>query len=252
MKSKRMPFSTAAHNLRQIGKSPATLLWVCLILAIHIAVTLAGGTDGLPAMRWFEELGLNRQGFFAGGLWRVATYGFLHGSWIHLALNGLSVLLIGSRIETMLGATAMMRTTLCGIIGGGFMHLLLSPSGPDAPLLVGLSGGCVALLLLLTTLSPESRMMPLPVSARSLGLGIMLAELILALLDPALQVPGFSGLGRDLTARGYGEWFKMGHACHVGGGLAGWLIGRRMLRPRITLDRLRRERERREERISQP
>jgi hypothetical protein len=38
----------------------------------------------------------------------------------------------------------------------------------------------------------------------------------------------------------------MGHACHFGGGMAGWLFGRWLLRPRISLERLRRDRERRE------
>lgn len=249
MKSSEPLFSNAARNFRQIGKSPATLAWTFAILAIQLAVMLAGGPDRQPANSWFEVLGLNRAGFFQGGLWKIAGYGFLHGGWVHAGLNALCLLLIGSRIEYILGARILTRTLLAGIIGGGTVHLLLSPSGSGAPLLVGISGGCMSLLLLLVTLSPESRMMPLPVSARSLGLGIMLAELILALLDPALGIPGFAKLGRELTANGLGAWFQMGHACHVGGGLAGWLIGRLVLRPRVTLLRLRERRARRERQL---
>jgi membrane associated rhomboid family serine protease len=113
-------------------------------------------------------------------------------------------------------------------------------------LLVGCSGGCMALLLLLATLSPQSRMLPLPVSARSLGLGVMAAALVLALALPKLGVPGLSTIGRTLAAHGMAGWFEIGHACHFGGGLAGWLIGRWILRPRVSLARLRRERARRE------
>jgi membrane associated rhomboid family serine protease len=98
----------------------------------------------------------------------------------------------------------------------------------------------------MTTLSPQSRMLPLPVSGRSLGIGVILAELILALADPALGVPGFRQVGDWLVRNGMGHWFQMGHACHFGGGVAGWLFGRWLLRPRITLERLRRDRERRE------
>jgi membrane associated rhomboid family serine protease len=246
MKSSGPLFSNASRNFRQIGKSPATLAWTVAILAIQLVVTLAGGPDRQPANACFEALGLNRAGILHGGLWKIASYGFLHGGWVHAGLNALCLLLIGSRIEYMLGGRVLTRTLLAGVIGGGTVHLLLSPNGPEAPLLVGISGGCMALLLLLVTLSPESRMMPLPVSARSLGLGIMLAELILALLDPALGLPGFSKLGRELAERGMGAWFQMGHACHVGGGLAGWLIGLRVLRPRVSLRRLRQQRERRE------
>ena len=90
------------------------------------------------------------------------------------------------------------------------------------------------------------RMMPLPVSGRSLGLGVLIAELSLALINPALDLPGFSRLGNALVNHGMGSWFEMGHACHFGGGMAGWLYGRWLLRPRITLKRLRADRIRRE------
>jgi membrane associated rhomboid family serine protease len=137
-------------------------------------------------------------------------------------------------------------TLLLGVLGGGIGHLWLAPGGADAPLLVGLSGGCLGLLLLLVTLSPQSRMMPLPLSGRSLGLGVLSAELFLTLLNPSLGLPGLAGLGRSLVAHGMGGLFEMGHACHFGGGVAGWLFGRWLLRPRVSLTSLRRARERRE------
>lgn len=212
-----------------------------IILSIHGAVGLAGW----PA--WvFRMFALTRNGFLAGKVWKIFTYGLLHGSWWHVSLNALFILLIGSRIEHMAGRPAMIRATIFGVVGGGIGHLLLAAGGKNAPLLVGLSGGCLGLLLLLTTLSPQSRMMPLPVTGRSLGLGILTAELLLALIHPALNLPGFSDLGKMLVAHGMGSWFEMGHACHFGGGIAGWLYGRWLLRPRITLKRLRADRKRRE------
>jgi membrane associated rhomboid family serine protease len=146
----------------------------------------------------------------------------------------------------MAGCKILMKAVFLGVLGGALGHLALAPGGEDAPLLVGLSGGCMGLLLLLTTLSPQSRMMPLPVSGKSLGLGILVAELILALADPALGVPVFSVLGQWLIAQEMGSWFQMSHACHFGGGMAGWILGRWLLRPRVSLKRLRRDRERRE------
>jgi membrane associated rhomboid family serine protease len=85
-------------------------------------------------------------------------------------------------------------------------------------------------------------MFPLPVSGQSLGLGILLAELLLALFDPALGLPGLSAACRALVEHGMSGWFQMGHACHVGGVLAGWLFGRWLMRSRVTLDHLRRAR----------
>jgi membrane associated rhomboid family serine protease len=144
----------------------------------------------------------------------------------------------------MTGRGILVKAVVAGILGGGAAHLLLAPGGEGAPLLVGMSGACVALLLLLTTLSPQSRMMPLPVSGKSLGLGILGAEFILALIHPQGPVPFFSNWGRSFVDAGLGSWFQVGHACHFGGGVAGWVAGRWILRPRVTLDRLRRDRAR--------
>jgi membrane associated rhomboid family serine protease len=239
MKSSGGPFSSVARNLGQLRNSPVSWSWFGLVIGIHFLVESRGGTDFVSS--WYENLGLSREGFLSGKVWQVFSYGFLHGSWLHAGMNSLFVLLIGSRIEYVAGRAVMIRVMLAGVLGGAAGHLVLG-SG----LLVGLSGGCLALLLLLTTLSPQSKMFPLPVSGRSLGLGILLAELILALIDPALGLPGLSLLGRNLADHGMDSWFRMGHACHFGGGIAGWAFGRWMLRPRITLDRLRRDRARRE------
>ncbi len=246
MTSTDAPLSAVGRNLRQIGSSPVCWAWVAVIFGIEALVMAVGGPDRQPAWSWFETLGLSREGIFSGKIWQIFSYGFLHGSWWHAGVNALFVLLVGSRIEHSAGRAAMAKVVVFGVIGGGIGHLVLAPAGGGAALLVGLSGGCLGLLLLLTTLSPQSRMMPLPVSGKSLGLGILAAELLLALIDPAAGLPWFSNLGETLAGHGLGSWFQIGHACHFGGGLAGWVFGRWLLRPRITLKRLRRDRERRE------
>jgi membrane associated rhomboid family serine protease len=232
-------FSNAGRNLAQLRHSPVSWMLFGTAVGIQILVDAAGGVD--VQARWYEILGLSRSGFLSGRVWQLLTHGLLHGAWWHAGLNAVFVLLIGSRIEFIAGRSMLIGVTLAGVLGGGIAHLMIG-SG----LLVGLSGGCIALLLCLTTLSPQSRMFPLPVSGRSLGLGILLAELMLALIDPGLGLPGFSSIGEAAAAHGMASWFQLGHACHFGGGLAGWLCGRWMLRPRVTLERLRRERARRE------
>jgi membrane associated rhomboid family serine protease len=240
------PFLNAVQNLRQLRNAYFSWTWAGVILIIQGLVTMAGGPNQQPAWSWFVALGLSREGVFSGKIWQIFTYGFLHGSAFHAGMNAVFVLLIGSRIEHLVGRWVLMKVIVFGIVGGGLSHLVLGPSGAGAALLVGLSGGCISLLLLLTTLSPQSRMMPLPISAKSLGLGILAAELILALIDPGLRIPWFSSFGEKLVKYGFSSWFQLGHACHFGGGVAGWLLGRWLLRPRITLKRLRRDRERRE------
>ncbi len=242
----RLPFSNAVQNLRQIRHSPVSLAWAVVILAVQWLVTLVGGIDSEPGGSWFESMGLNRAGISNGKFWQILTYGLLHGGWIHAGLNALFVVLIGSRIEHMAGRAVVSKTILGGVIGGGFLHLVMVPNHADGPILVGLSGGCIALLLLLTTLSPDSRMMPLPISGRNLGLGILTAELILTLINPILKIPFFSDLGNFLVERDLGHFFQIAHACHLGGGLTGWILGRWLLRPRITREHLQQARRARE------
>jgi membrane associated rhomboid family serine protease len=246
MSANGAPLTAVIRNFRQIGKSPASWAWAVTILGIQLLVAVMGGQDQQPVRGWFEALALSREQFFTGRIWQIFSYGLLHGVWWHAAVNALFVLVVGSRIEHMVGRAAMVKAVVAGVVGGGIGHLMLAAGGAEAPLLVGLSGGCLSLLLLLTTLSPQSRMMPIPISGKSLGVGILTAELILALLDPALGFPGFVVAGKAMADHGMGSWFQMGHACHFGGGVAGWIMGKWLLRPRITLKRLRRDRERRE------
>ena len=221
-----------------------TWLVVALILAIHGLVESAGGVQQIP--QWYLSLGLRREAFLSGSLWQVLTYAWLHGSWPHVLINALCLLVLGGRVEYMLGGRGFLKTLTAGILSGALGHLLLAGGAGNTSPLVGISGACVALLLVITTLSPESRMFPLPVSGRSLGLGILTAELLLALADPKLGLPGFAQIGLALVAHGQGACFALGHACHVGGGLAGWGCGIWILRPGPTLARLRQQRQRRE------
>lgn len=241
MHAPNVSFSDLRRNLSGILHAPASWAWVLAIIAIQLAVEISGGTATLGW--WFENFGLSQEGFLAGKIWQILSYGMLHGGWWHAALNALLVLLVGSRIEHVAGPAAIMKCMVFGILAGGLCHLLLGTG-----LLVGLSGGCFALLLLLTTLSPQSRMFPFPLSASSLGGGIVMAALLLALINPDAGVPGFASVGRVLTDHGMGSWFKIGHACHFGGGVAGWLHGRWILRSRVTLARLRSDRAKRESR----
>lgn len=215
-----------------------------LILSIQAFVNERGGFDRF--FRFYEEFGLTRSGVFSGKIWQLLSYGLLHGGMVHATTNALFVLLLGSTIEYVVGRGAVVKIMIAGILGGGIFHLLMAPNGADVRILVGWSGGCASLLLFIATVSPQSRMWPLPVSAQSLGMGVLLAELVLALVDPNLGLPGFSEIGKRLDGWGLGAWFSIAHACHFGGGLAGYFCGKWMLRPRITLDRLQRERARRE------
>jgi len=241
-------FPQLAHICRGLAQARWPWVIAAQILAIHGLMTWAGGPQHVP--QWYLALGLRREAVCDGALWQVFSYAWLHGSWLHVVTNALCVLVLGSRVEQILGSRGFLQTLAAGILGGAVGHLLLADGGSAAFPLVGMSGAGVALLLLITTLSPQARMFPLPVSGRSLGLGILSAELILALANPKLGLPGFTILGNALAAHGLHSWFAIGHACHVGGGATGYGFAKWILRPGPTLLSLRRDRNRREARDS--
>jgi membrane associated rhomboid family serine protease len=232
-------FPDAGRNLRLILKSPVCLAWTLVLTGMQFWLTAMGASEEL--WKWYETLGLSRGGILAGRFWQILTYGFVHGSWAHLGVNVILLLGMGSRIEFVLGRRAVFLIIVVGILGGAVAHLLIGTG-----LLVGSSGACLALLLLVVTLSPQSRILPLPVSGKNIARGMICAALGLALVNPDLGLPGLSQVGRVASDHGFAWCFTVGHACHLGGALVGWLAGLWVLRPRVTLESLRRDRARRE------
>lgn len=154
----------------------------------------------------------------------------------------------------ILGARAFAKIFFVGVLVGGMLHLLFYPRYPVGEdfsaayiPLVGASGGLMALLMVITSLSPDSRMWPIMVSGRNLGRGLLLSTLILFLLTPGLKIPILSGMGKWLVQAGdLGVIFQISHICHFGGGVVGILYARRLLRSPVSLEDLRRARKRRE------
>jgi membrane associated rhomboid family serine protease len=220
--------------LSQIVRARRVLVFSLLLLAIHGIVESHGGYQQIAD--WFLLFGLSNDRFLHGAVWQLFTYALLHGSWFHLLSNILLLLLMGSRVEHMLGRAVLSKILAWGIVASGISHLLIGAGGANP--LVGISGGCMALLILVTTISPDSRMLPLPLRAGNLGIGVMISSLLLALFNPALGCPGFSSVGSWLSSFMGNDLFAVGHACHFGGCLAGFLYGRWLLRPRITREKL--------------
>jgi membrane associated rhomboid family serine protease len=238
-------------RLHRPGVDSLTLLCALLILS-QVLVTAFGGVEDLLNRGLYEVFGLSRTGLQEGRLWQVATHAFLHGSWFHLLLNGMVIFMIGGRVYDILGGRAFLKIAGGGVILGSVLHLCLHPVRPtvasvaDAPL-IGASAAAMALLLTVTSLSPDSRRWPLMVSGKNLGRGLLAATVLLYLITPGLGIPGLSLIGAWLERQaGMETLFQVGHIYHFGGGLVGWLYARRLLRKPITLEELQRARAKRE------
>lgn len=244
--AKKLPWS-GKGGVKDYGMSIVTML-VLLMVTIHCTVEMFGGVERVWGL--YIHFGLSWSGVKDGKIWQLISYGFLHGGWFHLIANMLILWLLGGRVMRILGCREWVKIVFWGLLAGGALHtatsFFLIRNGFQELRLVGVSGACYALLLTLTTLSPESKMWPIPVSGKNLGMGLIFCELLLWLMQPELCVPVLSGLGQSMVDYGVADIFKLSHACHFGGAIAGLLIGRSVLTSVPSLEHLQRMRAKRE------
>ncbi len=237
---------------RQLKNSPCTWMLVRILLIIQGVplVWNAIAPDGPDKLNQAQHLlGITKTEFLSGNFWQPITYALIHVNWPHLLVNAASILLLGSKLEHIVMKRTFWLLSLFAAVAGGLLFIPLSFHGIlPPPTLVGASAICFAFLVFLTTVSPESKFLPLFLSGRTIGIFIILTNLLLALMNPDLPTGPFAKFGKFLTEKGMGEMFQVSHACHFGGSMAGFFYGRWLLRPRVTLKSLQRARAKKEAR----
>jgi membrane associated rhomboid family serine protease len=145
-----MPFDTSDHRgssgrgtgERAINLPPA-ILWLIvanLVVQVVRSVLLDPTTDD----RLVLTFGLVPAAYTTGGhdlLAQVAaplTYQFLHGGWLHLGINMVSLAAFGAPVERMLGVPRFVVFYLSSGIVAGFVQVLLYPGSVDP--VIGASG----------------------------------------------------------------------------------------------------------------
>lgn len=209
-----------------IRSAHLTLAIACVLVVIEGCVS---SLDFLRRREVYDTFGLNHDGLADGRVWQLISHGLIHAGWLHVSLNVVLLITTGARVERISGKGTVGKVFAAGVLLGGLVFLIV-PLANEGRTLVGSSGGVFSLLLWMTTVSPESRMFPIAVSARNLGLGLLIASGLLAV------VGAFLTLGAA----------PVSHACHFGGGIAGVILGRRSLGRQVKLHDLQKERARRE------
>lgn len=221
------------RSLRQVVGASQT--WVLFLLLI-VFQTIPFVSNHLGDAQVI--LGLNRDELFQGKIWQLVSYVFIHGNWLHLIFNAAAILLLSAKLEHIISKKSYWCICLYATLAGALFFLLLSPHNQT---LVGSSPLCFAFLLMLTTLSPDSKFLPIFLSGKTLGIAIILANLLLATLNPSLPTGPIAQLGQKI-ANHIPNLFNASHACHLGGSLVGWFYGMYLLRPRVSLKTLKQQR----------
>jgi membrane associated rhomboid family serine protease len=202
--------------------TPATtvLVIVCVVafvaqlaLALRLSTapraTLLRSIWILDDLRIYDRLGglVAARAWVDGEFWRAMMTVFLHGSWLHLAVNALALWSVGRWLERAIGSLR----TLVVFLVGGLTGSLLSLSFSEAAVVVGASGGVFALAAALVAVRWSARGATAeavePVEAGSL----------------ARQLLFWIALGAALPLLGAGSLISQ--AGHVGGLLAGVALG---------------------------
>ena len=105
---------------RQFAGAPLTLgLLISWVLFEIARVTIFHGSDIV-----YRVCGLSWHGLTSYMLWQPFTYAFFHGDWVHLTMNGLLLLAVGSRLEWMIGQRScgmIMLGGAAGSVAGGWI-----------------------------------------------------------------------------------------------------------------------------------
>ncbi len=173
--------------------------WLGDVLTIYLALWPLG-LPAIPGLPGFQP-------------WQVVTYGFLHGSLMHILFNMLAVYMFGSEIERVIGQRRYLNLYFGSVVTAALTQLVVQAlAGADPLPTVGASGGVFGLLL---------------------AYGLFFPNRIIMLLIPPIPLPArlmvvlYGGLTLFLGVTGTQQ--GVAHFAHLGGMLGAWLVIRQWM-----------------------
>jgi membrane associated rhomboid family serine protease len=187
----KAPESHPAAPRRDIPQYSIILL-ICIV-GVTLA-QLAFGLDASILAAGFDKTAFTRRHEY----WRILTGAALHGSVLHILMNGYALYSIGSIIEMLSNRAHLAIVFLLSAIGGGILSLIFMPEGIS----VGASGGIVGLIGYLAVYAFRRRQFISPQFRRSLLINIGFILIFgLALYQ---VIDNFGHIGGLLTGAVYG------------------------------------------------
>ena len=208
------------RNQRLAREPISVTAWVVGVLVAFFILGLIQESAGANFLGW-AMLGER-----APMLWQWLTHGLLHDGFWHLLGNCLILWWTGAIVEREHGPRALLATLAAGTLFGAFAWALTGLGGDRSGLLVGISSGVYALMLvaLLDKLDHQITLLlffflPVTLKVRWLLIVISLFTFLgwaFAELPGRHAWPQWHAAGSDSIA----------HSAHLGGLLLGWIAWR--------------------------
>jgi len=202
-----------------INAPPAVLILIAILLAIHLALSLAGenwqiwslAVFAFNPLRWLPDTTILM--IRGSQYWSFVTYAFLHADWVHVGVNCLWLLVFGTPVARLGGTLRFLAVSAAGAIGGAVATLILHwGQGVN---LVGASGAVSGLLaasvpILYGGSSPRRYLSPGDLVRSRSALFFMAIWLAITLISGSA----------DMTAGAF-EGLQIAWEAHIGGFVAG-------------------------------
>ena len=130
----------------------ATVVLIAISVVVFLVMLATGVSTAYPTseqlLRWGADFGPYTLG---GQYWRLITSAFLHAGLVHLAVNMVSLWILGRMVEKLFGALITVGLYLVTAIGGGLLSISWEPlrlSAGASGAIFGLDGVLIAVLYL--------------------------------------------------------------------------------------------------------
>ncbi|MEY5005351.1 MAG: hypothetical protein RI969_439 [Verrucomicrobiota bacterium] len=210
------------RNQRLARKPISATAWVVGVLVAFFILNLIQESAGADLLGWAM---LRESSPMA---WQWLTHGLLHDGFWHLLGNCLILWWTGAIVEREHGPRALLATLAAGTLFGALAWALTGLGGDRSGLLVGVSSGVYALMLvaLLDKLDHQITLLLfffLPVTLKVRWL--LIAITLFTVLGWAFaELPG-----RHAWPQWHAAWNdSIAHSAHLGGLVLGWLAYRRL------------------------
>lgn len=185
----RVVSASAAARQSMIDVAPATLILIVANVLIFIAEILTGmGVSGVSSGS--DGAVLDNGVFYGpavanGDYWRIISSGFLHLSFLHVAMNMLLLYFLGSMLEPAIGSLRFTVIYFVSLIAGSLGSLIIEPS-------VSAAGASGAVFGLMGAALVASRSRGINPFESGIG-GLIILNLIITFAIPGIAKGGHIG-----------------------------------------------------------